>query len=54
VNGKTVIENWTWHAPTTNLGIFEQSADGEVAVVVEYFKIDGFATLQMEIEPATR
>ena len=28
VNGRPVIENWTWHVPTTNDGVFEQ-ADGE-------------------------
>lgn len=51
VNGQAVIENWTWHVPTTNEGVFEQSAEGEAKIVVEYFEIDGVATLQLEIEP---
>ena len=52
VNGKPVIDNWTWHGPTNNDGVFVQEADGTVPVAVEYFEIDGFATLQMQIEPA--
>ena len=51
VNGQRVIENWTWHVPTTDEGVFEQSVEGEVSIVVEYFEIDGFATLRLEIEP---
>jgi parallel beta-helix repeat protein len=52
VNGGPVIENWTWHGPTTNDGVFEQPTESEVPIVVEYFEIDGFATLRLEIEPA--
>lgn len=50
VNGRPVIENWTWHVPTSNDGVFEQGAEGTVDLVVEYFEIDGFATLRLEIE----
>jgi parallel beta-helix repeat protein len=50
-NGKSVIENWTWHAPTPDSGVFEQAAAGPVEIVVEYFEIDGFATLGLTIEP---
>lgn len=52
VNGAPVIENWTWHAPTRDQGLFIQPADGEVEIVVEYFEIDGHAVLELEIEPA--
>ena len=52
VNGKPVIENWTWHVPTNNDGVFEQIADSAAEVVVEYFEIDGLAALRLEIEPA--
>lgn len=50
-NGKAVLENWTWHAPTRNEGVLELAADTEVEVVVEHFEIDGFSTLQLEIAP---
>ncbi len=50
VAGKPVIENWTWHGPTPNEGIFEQSAAGQVEIVVEHFEIDGYAMLKLDIE----
>ena len=51
VNGKPVIENWTWHAPTRDSGTFLQPEDAEVTVTVEHFEIDGFAVLNLDIEP---
>ena len=51
VDGRPVIENWTWHGPTRNEGVFEQPADGEVGIVVEHFEIDGYAVLELRIEP---
>ncbi|MDB6108451.1 MAG: hypothetical protein JWR69_201 [Pedosphaera sp.] len=51
VNHQPVIESWAWHGPTTDEGVFEQPAMGEVPIVVEHFEIDGFATLRLEIEP---
>lgn len=52
VDGKPVIENWTWHGPTRNEGVLEMAQDKDVQVVVEHFEIDGYATLEFEIEPA--
>lgn len=49
VNDTTVIENWTWHGPTTDQGTFVQPRSGEVEIVVEYFEIDGFATLRVDM-----
>ena len=54
VAGRPVIENWTWHGPTRDEGTFTQLADGEVEVEEEHFEIDGYAVLQLEIEPAGR
>lgn len=54
VDGKPVIENWTWHAPTKDEGTFTVEKDGEVAVGVEYFEIDGYSTLELDISPAGR
>jgi len=50
VDGQPVIENWTWHGPTNDEGVFVQAAAAVVQVVVEYFEIDGYATLRLEIE----
>lgn len=52
VNGKPIIENWTWHAPAPNDGVFTQEAAGEVSIVVEHFEIDGFSVLELDINPA--
>lgn len=50
VDGKPVVENWAWHGPTPNEGIFDQMADREVQIVVEHFEIDGYSTLKLDIE----
>jgi len=50
VNGATIIENWTHHGPTTDTGIFEQSAASETEIEVEYFQLDGHAVLRFFIE----
>jgi hypothetical protein len=52
VNGRPVVENWTWHGPTANEGVHEQHESGEVDIVVEHFEIDGFATLRVDVESA--
>jgi len=51
VGGTTVIENWTWHGPTRDTGIFEQETTGAVEIVVEHFEIDGYAVLEFDLEP---
>lgn len=51
VGGATIIENWTWHAATTDTAEF--TSDGTAKEwVVEYFEIDGSAVLKLEVEPA--
>jgi len=49
VDGKPVIDNWTWHPPTRNTGTLELRADKTVEIVVEHFEIDGWATLELQI-----
>jgi parallel beta-helix repeat protein len=51
-NGKAVIENWTWHAPTRDEGVLTLEQEAEVEVLVEHFEINGYAVLQLEISPA--
>jgi hypothetical protein len=49
VDGKTIIENWTWHGPTRNTGTFELPASKTVEITVEHFEIDGYAVLELKI-----
>ena len=51
VDGKPVIENWTWHGPTRDLGTLELAADQTVEIVVEQFQIDGYAVLEFSLSP---
>lgn len=51
VDGKPVIENWTWHGPTRDTGTFTVEQDRDVPIVVEHFEIDGYATLEFELAP---
>ncbi|MBX3384131.1 MAG: right-handed parallel beta-helix repeat-containing protein [Phycisphaeraceae bacterium] len=51
VTTTTVIENWTWHAPTRDVGLYNHTQDGPVTIEVEYFEIDGYAVLKLDIEP---
>ena len=51
VDGKTVIENWTWHGPTRDSGELVLQSDREVEILVEHFELDGHAVLTLEIEP---
>jgi hypothetical protein len=50
-SGRPVIENWGWHGPTRDEGVFDQAEGGEVDLVVEHFEIDGYAVLRLDLEP---
>lgn len=54
IDDRIVIENWTWHGPTEDLAEFRVDRDREVSIEVEYFELDGFAVLKVELEPADR
>jgi mannan endo-1,4-beta-mannosidase len=49
VDGKPVIENWTWHGPTRDEGKLDLGADKSVEIVVEHFQIDGYAVLEFSL-----
>lgn len=49
VDGKPLIENWSHHGPTVNTAMIDIPADNVVDIVVEYFEIDGFATLDFDV-----
>lgn len=50
VNGKRVIDNWTHHAPTEDLADIDLEA-GDITLRVEHFEIDGWAHLEVTLEP---
>lgn len=49
VDGRTIIDNWTWHGPTRDTGTLDLSEDQTVEIVVEHFEIDGYAALELNI-----
>jgi nitrous oxidase accessory protein NosD len=50
VDGKKVIDDWTWHPPKSNDAELDLS-EGEHPIRIEHFEIDGAAQLQFRIEP---
>lgn len=52
VDGKPVIEAWSWHTPQRDEGTFKLDETKTVEILVEHFEIDGFATLEFELMPA--
>jgi len=51
VDRRRVIDNWTWHAPTTDEGLVEIEEVRDVPIRVEHFEIDGYSVLNLDIEP---
>jgi hypothetical protein len=49
VDGKPVIENWTWHGPTHDAGNFSLPVSKTVEITVEHFQIDGYAVLEFSL-----
>ena len=48
VGGKKVIENWTWHGPTEDVGTIPLEG-GSHPILLEHFEIDGNAELRLSI-----
>jgi hypothetical protein len=48
VDGKRVIDNWSWHVPTLDKA--ELKLAGHHRIRVEYFEIDGYATLKLDLK----
>ncbi len=51
LDDQPLLTNWTWHAPTTDTAEFEITDAAEHTLSVDYFELDGFAVLEVEIEP---
>ena len=50
VDGKKVLEDWTWHAPKEDRAVVELRR-GEHEIIVEHFEIDGHAVLAFDMRP---
>jgi hypothetical protein len=50
VDGKKVLEDWTWHAPKLDK-VDITLAKGKHTIRVEHFEIDGYATLKVALAP---
>ncbi len=51
IDGKVVLENWTWHGPTVDRAEVRLSA-GEHKIRIEHFEIDGWAQLSFTMSTA--
>lgn len=49
VDGKVVLENWTYHGPTLDTTTLE--LEGEHRIRVEHFELNGYSTLKVELIP---
>lgn len=47
LDGRVVVEDWTWHAPKTDEARVRLGGDHRLEV--EHFELDGFSTLRVEI-----
>ncbi len=50
VDGKVVLEDWTWHGPK-DADVDVDLTAGEHSIRVEHFELDGYATLRLRVEP---
>lgn len=51
MNDELVIDDWTWHAPTQHSHTFALDEPGQVELRVEHFELDGYAVLDVALEP---
>ncbi len=51
VDGKIVLEDWTWHGPKDE-DVTVDLAAGDHTLRVEHFELDGYATLRLSVSPA--
>ncbi len=52
INGEQIIERWDIHGPTRDEAVFEVRNDAPTHIMLEYFENDGYATLQLDLQPA--
>ena len=49
-DGKTLVDDWTWHGPKTETAELSLDAERSVEWLVEYFELDGHSVLELAIE----
>ncbi|MDZ4829534.1 MAG: right-handed parallel beta-helix repeat-containing protein [Phycisphaerae bacterium] len=50
IDGKLVIDDWTWHAPRESRAEITFDAEQTVPIEIEHFELDGFAVLRFAID----
>ncbi len=50
VDGKGLIDDWTWHAPKTHEATLTLDGAREVHLRVEHFELDGYSILELDLE----
>ena len=51
LDGRRIIDNWTWHPPTEDTAEFEIIETRTVELVIEHFELDGYSVLRADLEP---
>lgn len=51
MDDQLIIDDWTWHGPTRHDYELEVKEPREYTFRVEYFELDGYAVLELSIEP---
>lgn len=52
VDGKKVIENWTYHGPTLDTAVLDLG--GKHTIKLEHFELNGYSALKVALEPLAR
>jgi len=52
LDGELVIDDWTWHGPTSHTHEFEVEEARDIPIRVEHFELDGWAVLDVGVELA--
>jgi len=52
VDGKLVVDNWTYHGPTLDKAKLHLGT-GKHKIEVRHFQLDGYGTLQVDLQPAS-
>jgi hypothetical protein len=50
LDGRTILERWDIHGPTTDVAEFELPADRRISLEIEYFQNAGAARLAVRLE----
>lgn len=54
IDDALMIDNWTWHPPTLDTTTFDVDGTRETVFRVEHFELDGFALLELALEPVAK